>query len=462
MLRTIKSWLIGSVLATCALSVAQAQTPQPAAPERFYSQQELDQMLAPIALYPDPLLTQILMASTYPLEVVRAARWSRAYPQLQGDDAVRAVVNEDWDPSVKSLVAFPRVLAMMDERIDWTEQLGEAFLAQEPYVLETVQALRRRAYAAGNLESNADVLVAQEDNQLVVQPADPRVVYVPYYDPWVVYGTWWWPGYPPVYWAPWPGYAVRPGVSVGIYWGSGISLSTGFFFGAFDWHRRHVDTVYVTNYYYRPRVSHNVPLQWRHDVRHRRGVDYRHEELRERYPQPVTRAAPRRTEPRRTEPPRYEPQPGRPQPRTFEPRRDAPQQRATPQHQPAPQFRQRPAPQTQQRPAPQTQQQPAPQTQQQPAPQTQQRPAPRRSRGLRLSPSSGLCLRRSSAQRRAANEASRIPGPNRRAAARRPRSENRGQRVSRAPRHPVTRRTRVVATRLTGAAATASAASARP
>jgi hypothetical protein len=203
---------------------------------------------------------------------------------------------------------------------------------------------------------------------------------VPYYDPWVVYGTWWWPAYPPVYWAPWPGY-VRPGISVGIYWGSGVRLSAGFFFGAFDWHRRRVDVVYVNNYYYHPRVAHNVPLQWRHEPVHRRGVEYRHTELRQRYPHPVTRAAPR-IEPRRAEPRRYEPQPGRPQTRAYEPRRDATQQRATPQRLPVPQFQQRPAPQTQQRPAPQTQQRPTPQTQQRatpqrlPVPQFQQRPAP--------------------------------------------------------------------------------------
>jgi len=291
MFRIFRKWMTGLLLAACALSLAQAQTPQPPMPEHVYSQQELDQMLAPIALYPDPLLTQILMASTYPLEVVRAARWSRAHPQLEGDEAVRAAANENWDPSVKSLVAFPRVLAMMDERIDWTEQLGEAFLTQEPYVLDTIQELRRRAYEAGNLRSDANTLVTEQGSLLMVQPVSPVVVYVPYYDPWIVYGTWWWPSYPPVRWAPWPGY-VYPGVSVGIYWGSGIALSTNFFFGAFDWHRHQVDTVYVNNHYYHPRVTHSVPLPWRHQAEHRRGVAYRHEELRRRYPEPAPRATP--------------------------------------------------------------------------------------------------------------------------------------------------------------------------
>jgi len=348
------------LLAACALSLAQAQaqTPQPPMPERVYSQQELDQMLAPIALYPDPLLTQILMASTYPLEVVRAARWSRAHPQLEGDEAVRAAANEDWDPSVKSLVAFPRVLAMMDERIDWTEQLGEAFLTQEPYVLDTIQELRRRAYEAGNLRSDANTLVTEQGSLLMVQPVNPVVVYVPYYDPWIVYGSWWWPGYPPVRWAPWPGY-VYPGVSVGIYWGSGIVLSTNFFFGAFDWRRHQVDTVYVNNHYYHPRVTHSVPLPWRHQAEHRRGVAYRHEELRRRYPEPAPRVAPsvaprpapQRAEPRRTEPRRYEPQPGRARPGDVT--RPVPQQQ-----------RAAPTPQ-QQRQQQQYQQQRQPQSQQQ-------------------------------------------------------------------------------------------------
>ncbi|MGE5129995.1 MAG: DUF3300 domain-containing protein, partial [Sphingomonadaceae bacterium] len=285
MFRTMKSWSAGLLLAAAAVSFAQAQTPPApvpeAQPEHLYSQQELDQMLAPIALYPDQLLTQILMAATYPLEVVKAARWSRAHPGLQGDEAVRAVENEDWDPSVKSLVAFPRVLAVMDERIDWTEQLGEAFLSQEPYVLETIQSLRRRAYEAGNLRSNADTVVTEQGSSILIAPAISTVVYVPYYDPWIVYGTWWWSAYPPVYWAPWPGY-VYPGVSVGIYWGTGIVLSTNFFFGTFDWHRNRVDVVYVNNYYYRPRVAHSAPLPWHHEVQHRHGVPYRNQELRRR------------------------------------------------------------------------------------------------------------------------------------------------------------------------------------
>ena len=217
-----------------------------------FTQQELDQMLAPIALYPDSLLSQILMASTYPLEVVQAARWSRAHPGLSGDDAVRAVASQDWDPSVKSMLAFPQILSMMDERLDWTQRLGDAFLDQEPHVMETVQTLRQRAYAAGNLISDAQVRVVRQDRIILVEPLNPQVVYVPYYDPTVIYGSWWWPA-PPVYWRPWAGYApvhVRPGLSVGFYWGSGVRISVGFFFGRPDWQRRHVNVVHVNNYYH--------------------------------------------------------------------------------------------------------------------------------------------------------------------------------------------------------------------
>src|SRR5216117_1870673 len=162
-------------------SVAFAQTP-PAQRGASAAQPELDQMLAPIALYPDSLLTQILMAPTYPLEVVEAARWSRANPSLKGDQAVQAVTQNSWDPSVKSLVAFPQILQMMDEKLDWTERLGDAFLAQQTQVMDTVQNLRQKAYEAGNLKSTDQVRVDQQGQTIVVEPARPDVIYVPYYD----------------------------------------------------------------------------------------------------------------------------------------------------------------------------------------------------------------------------------------------------------------------------------------
>lgn len=228
-----------------------------------FSQAELDQMLAPIALYHDSLLSQILMASTYPLEVVEAARWSKAHPELNGEEAVEAVSQYQWDPSVKSLVAFPQILATMDEKLGWMQRLGEAFLSQQQQVMESIQKLRQAAAAAGNLESNEQILVEQQDNSIVIQPASPQIVYVPYYDPLVIYGTWWWPAYRPVYWAPWPSYLVTPVASfkAGFYWGFGVPIGPRCWFGAFNWPYRN--------------VMYSSGVVWVHSPIHRRAVPYR-------------------------------------------------------------------------------------------------------------------------------------------------------------------------------------------
>ncbi len=282
------------LLALALMPVAALAQERPA-----FLQEQLDQMLAPIALYPDPLLSQVLMASTYPLEVAEAARWSRNRPGLAGDDAVRAAQDEDWDPSVKSLVAFPQVLARMDENPEWTRSLGDAFLDREPQVMDTVQYLRRKAQSAGALRSDERLLVQDSGQTLLLQSADPRIVYVPYYDPFVVYGSWWWPAYPPVRWQPWPGYYARPGVRASFFWGAPVGVSVGFFFGNFDWPQRQVRVMRVNNYYYntvvvnRPvnvigrehdavRVN-RAPAAWEHDAAHRRGVEYHSAALRQRF-----------------------------------------------------------------------------------------------------------------------------------------------------------------------------------
>jgi len=254
---------------------------------RAFSQEELEQMLAPIALYPDSLLSQILMASTYPLEVVEAARWSRANPGLQGDQAVAGAEQFDWDPSVKSLTAFPQILSVMDQRLDWTQRLGDAFLAQQAQMMDTVQYLRRKAYDAGNLRTTEQIQVQPAAQAIDIRFANPEVVYVPYYDPMVVYGSWWWPSYPPVYWAPWPGYAVS--YQPGLYWGPAIGVSFGFFFGAVDWHSRHVDVIH-NDYYDRRFARHRSEghvreaiTPWRHEPAHRRNVPYRSPEVRQHF-----------------------------------------------------------------------------------------------------------------------------------------------------------------------------------
>ena len=149
------------------------------------SREQLDQLTAPIALYPDSLLSQVLMASTYPLEVVEANRWVRDLnnAKLTGDQLATTLQPMDWDPSVKSLVPFPQVLQMMDSRLDWTQKLGNAFLAQQADVMDSVQRLRAQARAAGNLQSNRQQVVRAEGPQIVIEPAAPQVVYVPYYNP---------------------------------------------------------------------------------------------------------------------------------------------------------------------------------------------------------------------------------------------------------------------------------------
>ena len=278
----IRSWVVRALALMMAASAAFAQDRVP------FRQEELDQMLAPIALYPDPVLSQILMASTYPLEVVQAARWSRANSALRGQDAVRAAERMDWDPSVKSLTAFPQILHMMDEKLEWTERLGEAFLAQQADVMDAVQELRRRAEAAGNLESGDRMQVGREGDIITIQPPAPNVVYVPYYDPRVVYGPWWWNDYPPVYWAAPRAYYAPPPYPSAFFWGTGIGVSAGFFFGYPDWHRRHVTVVHrhvtvVNQNVVRP--APREPVVWRHNPEHRRGVPFRNPEARVRYEQ---------------------------------------------------------------------------------------------------------------------------------------------------------------------------------
>lgn len=214
------------------------ERPVQAAARAPMPQRELDRILAPVALYPDSLLSQLLIAATFPRDVAEAAAWSRANPGLQGEEALRAVDNEPWDPSVKSLAAFPDLLKAMGDQPQWTDRLGQAFAASEGDVLRTVQELRARADRAGSLRSDERLVVERDGPVYVVEQASPEVVYVPYYDPRVVYGDWWWPGYSPVFWSPWPGYLYRSGYGFG--WGRAVPLHRGHWHGRFDWHGRNV------------------------------------------------------------------------------------------------------------------------------------------------------------------------------------------------------------------------------
>ena len=218
----MKRWIALVLLAALAALHVPAQA-QP----RVYNQAELDALLAPVALYPDAVLSNILVASTYPDDVRQAAAWSLANPQLTGEDAVRAAEPMPWHPSVKALAAFPDLLGRMNDSPQWVADLGAAFLEQEPYVMDTVQRLRSRAQANGSLQSNDQYIVQQQGPDLAVYPAQPQVVYVPYYDPFVVYGTWWWPAYRPVFWRPW---YPRPAVFV----------SSTFVTRSVDWRQRQI------------------------------------------------------------------------------------------------------------------------------------------------------------------------------------------------------------------------------
>jgi hypothetical protein len=202
--------------------------------------QQLDSLTAPIALYPDALLAQVLMATTFPQEVQAAAQWSKAHSVQNGDDAVKAVSSQPWDPSVQSLVAFPQVLATMASRPEWVTQIGDAFLAQPNDVMNSVQRLRKQAQEAGNLKSNQQQNVIVEQDKIQIQPANPQVVYVPTYNPTLVYGSWPYPAYPPIYIPPPPGYAIATGFAAGLAFGAGIAV-TNSLWGGVNWNTGNVN-----------------------------------------------------------------------------------------------------------------------------------------------------------------------------------------------------------------------------
>ncbi len=258
-----------------ALERADAQS---AEPEHVYSIRELEQLLAPIALYPDVLLAQVLIASTYPLEVVQARRWLQAHPGLQGQDAVNAAEEEQsWDPSVVALMAFPSVLEQLDDHLTWTEELGNAFLLQEEDVLVAVQNLRSQADSVGNLDQQEHITVQRVEKTIIIEPADPTVIYVPYYSTRVIYGYSYWGTYHPVYWAP-PRRHYYAGS--GIIWVHPAPFVSPFFYASFYWPSRSVVVInrraqahYGFRYStYSPRYA-TYP-RWQHDPRHRRGVVY--------------------------------------------------------------------------------------------------------------------------------------------------------------------------------------------
>ena len=280
--------------------------------EQTFSQGELDALVAPIALYPDGLVAQVLMASTYPLEVVQADRFAKENKKLKDEKLKEALEKQDWDASVKELVSTPTVLATMGDKLDWTQKLGDAVLAQQADVMDAIQRLRAKAQANGKLETTkqqtvtvktvkqeadqqgadqqgADQQVA--DQQVIeIEPASPDVVYVPYYDPAVVYGEWSYPDYPPYYYPPPSGYIVGGAIATGLAWGAAYAVGREIWNDNIDWNGGDIDIDVDRNIDIDRNVDRNTNIdrnvdrkKWQHDSNHRRGVKYNNDAVRNKF-----------------------------------------------------------------------------------------------------------------------------------------------------------------------------------
>lgn len=298
--------------------VPAATTPPAPAVTSTYSAAQIDQWTAPVALYPDPLLSQILMASTYPSSVIQAAQWSQDNPNMQGDAAIQAVSSQPWDASVKSLVAFPQLMSLLGGNPEWVQNLGDAFLAQPKDVMDSVQRLRALAQQTGALKSSpqqtvtvvnkpapaksstAQVTTAPASGTVIkIEPADPQVVYVPSYNPSTVYGSWPNASYPPVYLPPTPGEQFTSSFVRGFGYSLGVA-TTYALFSSIDWdddddHHHHDDDHHHDDYHHHDGYSHNGDnininvnnynkitgehrtdghMVWQHNPAYRNGVPY--------------------------------------------------------------------------------------------------------------------------------------------------------------------------------------------
>ncbi len=279
-----RAWLLVATMVAVLLAVAPARA--------ALSNEQLDQIVAPVALYPDALLAQVFIASTYPLEVVEADRWRKANASLTGDALTKALEEKDWDDSIKWLCSFPEVLDRMSTNLDWTQDMGNAFLDQQAGVMDAVQRMRAKAEASGALKTDKQQVVVKEKETIVIQPADPQVVYVPTYPP-TVYG----PTYvaSPVYPAVYPPTATWGGALLTF----GAGMATGAILSnAFDWNDHNC---YQNNYYggghghghnnNNVNINKNVNInnaninkqKWQHNPEHRRGVGYKNAADTKRY-----------------------------------------------------------------------------------------------------------------------------------------------------------------------------------
>jgi len=256
--------------------------------------EEVDQIMAPIALYPDNLLAQVLAASTYPLEIVQAARFVQQNKDLKGEKLMAAAKDKDWDPSVKAMLEFPDVLRMMNEKLEWTEKLGNAFLSQQKDVMASVQRLRQKAQESGNLKTTNEqkVIVEKETKVIVIEPANPQVVYVPVYNPTVVYGVWAYPAYPPP--PPPPGYVATAafsfaaGVAVGAAWSGHGGWGCGWGNNEVNVNVNRQNSFTQNNYnnsqkYQKTQTAQNQ--NWQHNPEHRKGAQYPNQNTAQKYGQ---------------------------------------------------------------------------------------------------------------------------------------------------------------------------------
>jgi hypothetical protein len=286
----------------CMLPLGARAQPQAAAPSQSLLQPaELDQLVAPIALYPDPLLSEVLIASTYPLEVVQADRWVKSNSSLKGEALTAALAKQGWDDSVKSLAQVPNVLTTMADQLDWTQKLGDAVLAQQPDLMDAIQRLRARAQANGKLQSTKEQTVTvknavpvQENGgpaqggqtpaqYIVIEPTSPTEMYVPYYDPAVVYGAWPYPDYSPYYFPPPPGYYAGSAIAAGIAFGGAVAIGHAIW-GNWDWGRRNINVanrnININNL---DRSNINNFNKWEHNADHRHGVKYNNADVRQKF-----------------------------------------------------------------------------------------------------------------------------------------------------------------------------------
>jgi hypothetical protein len=237
-------------LAQMSEPTATEPTGQPAPAEQAgqsaatqFNPQQLDALLAPVALYPDALLVQVLMAATFPLQVVEASRWRNGlgHDNLQGDALAQALEQLPWDPSVKSIVPFQEVLTMLDSQLDWMQQLGYAFATQQADVMSSVQRLRHQAQTSGTLKTTDQQRVIEENDTIAIEPANPQVVYVPVYNPMVAFGVWPYPVYPPMYIPPPFGYVPDSAFIGGFAFATGVVVVGSLFgFARLRWHRKEV------------------------------------------------------------------------------------------------------------------------------------------------------------------------------------------------------------------------------